>query len=72
MHLFGLNRDHDYYFELPREEERRRRLAHGANRNDSSCSRPGSRHSRFLQRRPSLSATACNWFMIRVRVYTIR
>ncbi len=22
MHLFGLNRDHDYYFELPREGER--------------------------------------------------
>ncbi len=22
MHLFGLNRDHDYYFELPVEEER--------------------------------------------------
>jgi hypothetical protein len=22
MHLFGHNRDHDYYFELPREGER--------------------------------------------------
>ena len=51
---------------------RRRRLAHGANLNNSSCSRPASRHSRFLQRSPSLSATACNWFMIRVRACTIR
>ena len=51
---------------------RRRRLAHGANANDSSCSRPASRHSRFLQSKPSLSATACNWFMIRVRACTIR
>src|ERR1022692_4730194 len=30
---------------------RRRRLAHGANANDSSCFRPLSRHSRFLQRK---------------------
>jgi len=51
---------------------RRRRLAHGANANDSSCFRPASRQSRFLQRSPSLSATACNWFMIRVRACTIR
>jgi len=51
---------------------RRRRLAHGANRNDSSCFRPASRHKRFLQRGPSLSATTCNWFMIRVRACTIR
>ena len=50
----------------------RRRLAHGDKRNDSSCSRPASRHSPFLQRSPSLSATACNWFMIRVRACTIR
>ncbi len=28
--------------------------------NDSSCSRPASRHNLFLQRSPSLSATACN------------
>src|SRR5208282_428061 len=51
---------------------RRRRLAHGDKRNDSSCSRPASRHKRFLQRSPSLSATACNWFMIRVRACTMR
>ena len=51
---------------------RRRRLAHGANGNDSSCSRPASRHNLFLQRSPSLSATACNWFMIRVRACTMR
>jgi hypothetical protein len=51
---------------------RRRRLAQGANASDSSCSRPASRHSRFLQRSPSLSATACSWFMIRVRACTIR
>ena len=51
---------------------RRRRLAHGASRNDSSCCRPRSRHNLFLQRRPSLSATACSWFMIRVRACTMR
>src|ERR1017187_2127024 len=50
----------------------RRRLAHGANGNASSCSRPASRHSLFLQCRPSLSATACSWFMIRVRACTTR
>jgi CheY-like chemotaxis protein len=27
---------------------------------------------RFLQRSPSLSATACSWFMIRVRACTMR
>jgi hypothetical protein len=51
---------------------RRRRLAHGANRNGSSCCRPRSRHNRFLQRSPSLSATACSWFIIRVRACTGR
>jgi hypothetical protein len=50
----------------------RRRFARGANASDSSCSRPASRHSRFLQRSPSLSATPCSWFMIRVRACTIR
>src|SRR5713101_225732 len=30
----------------------RRLFPHGANRNDSSCSRPASRHNFFLQRRP--------------------
>ncbi len=50
----------------------RRRLAQGAKRNDSSCSRPASRHNFFLQRSPSLSATACSWFMIRVRACTMR
>ena len=53
-------------------KSRRRRLAHRANRNDSSCPRPSSRHNLFLQRRPSLSATACNWFIRRVRACTIR
>jgi hypothetical protein len=48
------------------------RIAHGANANDSSCSRPACRQSRFLQRSPSLRATACSWFMIRVRACTIR
>src|ERR1700680_1647118 len=38
----------------------RRRLAQGANRNDSSCSRPCCRHNLFLQRSPSFRATACN------------
>jgi hypothetical protein len=51
---------------------RRRRLAHGANGSDSSCSRPSSRHNRFFDRSPSFSATACSWFMIRVRACTIR
>ena len=51
---------------------RRLRLAHGANRIASSCSRPASRHNRFLQRMPSLSATACSWFMTRVRACTMR
>jgi hypothetical protein len=46
------------------------RLAPGPNANDSNCSRPGSRHSRFLKRSPWLSATACNWFMIRVHACT--
>jgi len=50
----------------------RRWLAHGANRNASSCSRPASRHNLFLQRYPSLSATACSWFLIRVRACTKR
>jgi hypothetical protein len=36
---------------------RRRRLAHGANWNDSSCCR-SVRHNRFLHRRPSFRATA--------------
>src|SRR5215469_82267 len=43
----------------------RRRLAQGAKGNDSSCCRPRSRHNLFLQTRPSLSATACSWFMMR-------
>ncbi len=38
----------------------RRRLAQGAHRNDSSCSRPCSRHNLFLQRKPSFRATACS------------
>ena len=38
----------------------------------SSCFRPFSRHNRFLQRKPSLRAAACSWFMIRVRACTIR
>src|SRR5262249_15410122 len=50
----------------------RRRLAHRAKGNDSSCCRPRSRHNLFLQTRPSLSATACSWFMMRVRACTIR
>src|SRR5215469_666701 len=50
----------------------RRRLAQGANRNASSCCRPASRHNLFLQRRPSFRATACSWFIIRVRACTIR
>ncbi len=51
---------------------RRRRLVHGANRNDSNCSRPPARHNLFLQRSPSFSATACSWFIIRVRACTMR
>ena len=50
----------------------RRRLAHGANQNDSSCSRPFSRHNLFLHRTPSFRATACSWFMMRVRACTMR
>src|SRR5215470_5523185 len=50
----------------------RRRLAQGAKGNASSCCRPRSRHNLFLQTRPSLSATACSWFMMRVRACTIR
>jgi hypothetical protein len=34
--------------------------------------RPASRHNLVLQRRPSLSAAACNWFMTRVRACTMR
>ena len=34
--------------------------------------RPASRHNLFLQRSPSFSATACSWFMIRVRACTMR
>src|SRR6266852_8347013 len=51
---------------------RRRCLAHGANRIASSCSRPASRHNLFFERSPSFRATACSWFMIRVRACTIR
>ena len=47
------------------------RKEHGANRNDSSCFRQAARHKPFLRRSPSFSATACNWFMIRVRVSII-
>jgi uncharacterized protein DUF5681 len=36
------------------------------------CFRPASRHSFFFERRPSFSAAACNWFIIRVRACTIR
>jgi hypothetical protein len=43
-----------------------RRLAPGANRNDSSCSRPCSRHNPFLQRKPSFRATACNFLQLLV------
>src|SRR5215469_7407229 len=50
----------------------RRRLAQGASRNVSNCSRPCSLHSFFLQRSPSFRATACNWFIIRVRACTMR
>src|SRR5262244_2985575 len=50
----------------------RRRLAHRAKGNDSSCCRPRSRHNLFLQTRPSLSSTRCSWFMMRVRACTIR
>src|SRR5215470_5609633 len=42
----------------------RRRLPHAASGKDSSCCCPFSRHNLFLQRSPSFSATACNWFMI--------
>ena len=49
------------------KRSRRRRLAHGANCNASNCFRPFSRHNHFLQRRPSLRATTCSRFMIRVR-----
>src|SRR5215469_17195854 len=49
----------------------RRRLAHGARENPSSCFRPLSPHGLFLQRSPSLRATACNWFMMRVRICTM-
>ena len=41
-------------------ESWRRRFAQGASRNDSSCCRPCSRHSLFLQRSPSFNATACS------------
>src|SRR5215469_9827289 len=50
----------------------RRRLAQGARRKLSNCSRPCSRHSFFLHRSPSFRATACNWFIIRVRACTMR
>ena len=69
--LDGLRQLRDHWgqsVEQLQQIPRRRRLAHGANRNDSSCSRPASRHNRFLQRSPfTFSATDCNWFMIRVR-----
>jgi hypothetical protein len=41
-------------------------------RNDSACCRPCLRHNLFLQRSPSLSATACSRFVICVRACTIR
>jgi len=53
-------------------DSRERRLAHGASRIDSRCSRPCSHHSLSLQRSPSFSATDCSWFMMRVRVCTMR
>src|SRR3954449_11607075 len=39
---------------------------------DSSSLRPAGRHSAFLRRKPSFSATTCNWFITRVRICTKR
>src|SRR5579859_602295 len=50
----------------------RRCVAHGANAIDSNSLRPAARHNAFLRRRPSLSATTCNWFITRVRICTSR
>ena len=54
------------------DQAERRRLAHGANGNASSCCRPPARHNLFLQCSHSFRATACSWFMIRVRACTKR
>ena len=50
----------------------RRRLAQVANGSFSSCARPGLLHSLFFRRLPSFIASACSWFMIRVRICTNR
>src|SRR6516162_6943667 len=46
--------------------------SHGASDNACSSARPSGRHNAFLRRRPSLSATTCNWFITRVRICTRR
>jgi hypothetical protein len=43
MHLFGRNRDHNYYFELPREEER-------ATQSATRCSTTHDRDVRLVPR----------------------
>jgi hypothetical protein len=50
----------------------RRRQAHGANGSFSSGARPCSLHSFFFRRWPSFMASACNWFIICVRICTMR
>src|SRR6202453_2245194 len=50
----------------------RRREAHGANGSLSNCARPCSLHSFFFRRWPSFIARACSWFIIRVRICTMR
>ena len=50
----------------------RRCAAQGARENDSSCARPALLHNPCLRRIPSFIATACNWFMMRVRICTSR
>ena len=44
MHLFGPNRDHDYYFELPREGENFV-ICCGANRRSTRAMTPAKHHS---------------------------
>src|SRR5258708_25194958 len=46
--------------------------AEGANGNFSSTARPSAPHRGCFQRLPSFIASACNWFMIRVRICTSR
>ena len=50
----------------------KRRLAQGPNANFSNSARPFWLNSFDFQRLPSFMASACSWFMIRVRICTNR